>query len=346
MLPRILFTVLIGVLASGNVWAKTVLDSTWRVGTVAIDASAEDWQGSMTFVPGADLHVGVRNDERYLYLCLSSPNRRTTQQAMMRGLIVRFSVKGADPMRIQFPIGLFEDGQPPPLGGSQNRERMREMLREKLDSFLILEGGAHERQRLSVENSLGIEMRTGDKDGWFVYEMKVPLLASDDQPYAIGGSSGVIELRIDTPTIDREAMRSKTGMRGGMGGGGGGRGGGGRGGGMGGGGGGRGGGMGGGRSGAGRGGERPQMPEPLHLKVRIRLASAPSGTDEPTGAIGSPAQAQFNPRERAIARFEAMAPAVGEPLPDLTVYNADGKELRLAELLKGQFSVIVLGCLT
>ena len=92
----------------------------------------------------------------------------------------------------------------------------------------------------------------------------------DSHPYAIGWSSGSINLKIDTPEIDREAMRSQDGMRGGMGGG--------RSGGMG-------GGMGGGRSG-GMGGDRPQMPEPLHIKARIRLASMPLA-DEPTATDGS-----------------------------------------------------------
>ncbi len=63
------------------------------------------------------------------------------------------------------------------------------------------------------------------------------------------------------------------------------------------------------------------------------------------GLAGS-AQAQLNPREQATRRFEATAPAVGEPLPDLVLYDAGGKQLRLGELLQGHYTVIVLGCLT
>ncbi len=58
------------------------------------------------------------------------------------------------------------------------------------------------------------------------------------------------------------------------------------------------------------------------------------------------AQAQLNPRQRAIQRFEATAPAVGEPLPDLAVYDAGGEERQLGQLLQGHYTVIVLGCLT
>ncbi len=63
------------------------------------------------------------------------------------------------------------------------------------------------------------------------------------------------------------------------------------------------------------------------------------------GLAGS-AQAQFNPRQQATGRFEAAAPAVGEPLPDLVVYDAGGEKQRLGQLLQGHYAVIVLGCLT
>ena len=47
-----------------------------------------------------------------------------------------------------------------------------------------------------------------------------------------------------------------------------------------------------------------------------------------------------------LGRFEAVAPAIGEPMPDLTVHDKSGQELRLRELLAGHTTVLVLGCLT
>ena len=63
------------------------------------------------------------------------------------------------------------------------------------------------------------------------------------------------------------------------------------------------------------------------------------------GLAGS-AHAQFDPRQQASRRFEATAPNVGEPLPDVVLYDAGGKGLRVSELLQGHYTVIVLGCLT
>ena len=58
------------------------------------------------------------------------------------------------------------------------------------------------------------------------------------------------------------------------------------------------------------------------------------------------AHAQVDPRQQSARRFDATAPAVGKPLPDLAVYDSGGKKLRLGELLHGHYTVIVLGCLT
>jgi cytochrome oxidase Cu insertion factor (SCO1/SenC/PrrC family) len=43
--------------------------------------------------------------------------------------------------------------------------------------------------------------------------------------------------------------------------------------------------------------------------------------------------------------FVKEKPAVGEMLPDLTVYSPDGKEVKTSSL-RGQHVVLVFGCLT
>ena len=62
--------------------------------------------------------------------------------------------------------------------------------------------------------------------------------------------------------------------------------------------------------------------------------------------LAGAAQAQLDPRQQASRRFEAAAPAIGEPMPDVVLYDAGGKGLRVSELLQGHYTVIVLGCLT
>ena len=46
-----------------------------------------------------------------------------------------------------------------------------------------------------------------------------------------------------------------------------------------------------------------------------------------------------------LNRLEESAPQVGDKLPDVELYDAQGQPLRLSSL-KGSYAVLVLGCLT
>ena len=45
-------------------------------------------------------------------------------------------------------------------------------------------------------------------------------------------------------------------------------------------------------------------------------------------------------------RFEATAPDIGERVPNVPVYTASGEKVRFRNLVRGHYSVVVLGCLT
>ncbi len=68
------------------------------------------------------------------------------------------------------------------------------------------------------------------------------------------------------------------------------------------------------------------------------------GTAAP-GGRGAEARGA-GPRQAVDGRFEAAAPAVGEPMPALTLYDAEGEDVELRQLLHGHYTVMVLGCLT
>ena len=71
----------------------------------------------------------------------------------------------------------------------------------------------------------------------------------------------------------------------------------------------------------------------------------------PTFCLGLVATAVAQPggangRGMLMRNFEEHAPAVGELMPNLPVYDRDGQESNLRELLNGRVTVLVLGCLT
>jgi hypothetical protein len=44
--------------------------------------------------------------------------------------------------------------------------------------------------------------------------------------------------------------------------------------------------------------------------------------------------------------FEEGAPQIGEPLPDITIFDDQGNPVNLRELATENYTVLVLGCLT
>ena len=59
--------------------------------------------------------------------------------------------------------------------------------------------------------------------------------------------------------------------------------------------------------------------------------------------------AAFHPLQAQFGRpgsFSDSVPDVGDALPDLTLHDADGKTVQLQDLLRGHYTVLILGCLT
>lgn len=62
-------------------------------------------------------------------------------------------------------------------------------------------------------------------------------------------------------------------------------------------------------------------------------------------AVPAGAAAQPEKKQKNEADFAKEKPAVGDTLPDLTVYSPDGKEVKLSSL-RGSHVVLTFGCLT
>ena len=59
-----------------------------------------------------------------------------------------------------------------------------------------------------------------------------------------------------------------------------------------------------------------------------------------------PALAWAQPRKKASEEdFVKEKPAVGDPFPDLVVYDPDGKEVKSSSF-RGHYTVLTFGCLT
>lgn len=235
------------------------LNSNWRDREIIVDGNNTEWLGTMYYFEEENISVGLLNDENFMYICMIAEEPLMRAQVMRQGFTLWFDPDGGKEKTfgIKFPIGRQARGITREMREMEpDPERFREAFEKSLAELEILGPGEDVRKRIPVEEARGIEIDMEASSGMLVYELKVPLLFSDQHPYAVGAEAGdSIGIGLEIPKMDRKtirrAMSERMGER--MPGGGG---------------------MGGraGRMGM-RGGRRQQMPSGLKVWVAVRLAS-------------------------------------------------------------------------
>jgi hypothetical protein len=260
---------------------RQVIDSHWRDRDVVIDGDNGEWPGPLVAVEeNHPLLTAAMNDGQYLYVVLSTNDARVRGQIFRQGLVVWFDPSGGDKKHfgVKYPVGVpFEQaggrggyrrggyggGRPPSDSGSSDPTHSTPSDPEPIDRLEVYGPQKDDAHSFVTTMAPGIAVKTGNVEGYAVYELKVPLAKTADAPYAIEAKPGaVIGFGLETPKVEQPSREGHGGGGfGGMGGGMGGRGGGGMGG----------HGGGGGRGGGERGGY--EAPKPLKMWAAIKLAT-------------------------------------------------------------------------
>jgi hypothetical protein len=241
------------------------LESMVRDREIVVDGDAADWQGALKFLEDGNLSYGLANDAQSMYIVFVIGDREVRRQIIMSGLYLWFDPSGEENRRfgLRFPIGLQEDiADMMPLLREQDPNKLSESFEETVKEMLVI--GPHDQswRRAAVGTIDGIETAAKADPNKLVLEFKLPVTNDGQYGYGIGALAGdVIGLGVETPEIDFEDMRGQ--MRSATGGRGGGR-----------------SGMGGGGKGAGNysrgrqpGGQRPDIPDPIKVWTKVRLAA-------------------------------------------------------------------------
>ena len=256
-LSSILIPFLFLLVGCGN--SKLELKSDWRDREITVDGKNADWLGAMLFFEEDNVSVGLLNDENFFYICLIAEDQFIRAQVMRQGFTLWFDPDGGKEKTfgIKYPVGMQASGLRRGMrSDEQSMERSSQTLRRPMIELEILGPGKDEVKKMPIEEVTEIEINIEFSSGMLVYELKVPLVQSQQHPYAIGAEAGSsIGIGLEVSKMKRQDVRRAMS---------GGRGGGGRMGGMRGGAGGR--GMPGGRA-------RPQMGKPLKIWAVVQLAS-------------------------------------------------------------------------
>jgi len=243
-LPFAVLAILAGAVLTGC-GSTAQLSSAWRAPGVTIDSAAREWKSPFTPVKDTHLFVGMQNDSAYFYIRILAPEEEFRRRISGPGMTIWFVPDDGKKVGILYPMGT----------GIHDLE--------------VLGADRDDRTLFSPLQVPGVSVRLGSSDGSSMYELKLPLVASKERPYAVGAPPG------STVRIEIQTEKEIAGGREGGGAGEGRYPGGGEGGGFG--GGRRGGGYGGGRGGRSGGGPGLGRFDPVDFKVDVHLAGPPSG---------------------------------------------------------------------
>ena len=195
---------------------KLELNSHWRDQNITIDGINEEWKNTTTYVDDENVLIGLMNDDEYLYLSLMSNDPFMWNRMTGMGFTIWFDSKGGTKKRfgIQYPLGMHEMGVPMMGWGDheQNREKRHEIIQQSLMELKILGSDKDDWDRMLVKDATGIEVKVNRDSSSFIYELKVPLVKSEQHPYAIGVEPGEkIGIGLEMQKIDRERMMARRG---------------------------------------------------------------------------------------------------------------------------------------
>jgi hypothetical protein len=200
------------------------IDSIWRSEEITIDGNSSDWMGKLIYIEDANVSVGIQNDEDNLYLCLVAENQFIRAQMMSQGMTLWIDPAGGKEkvLGIRYPIGnqsmrMKRQPMSPEEDREARRERLQKAMTEATAELEIIGPGESNIKRLAIDKANGIEVAFQPSSGVTVYELKVPLLPNEQQPFAVGTQAGnTFGMGLEIPKMDRSAMKGA--RQGGMGG--------------------------------------------------------------------------------------------------------------------------------
>lgn len=234
---------------------------------IMIDGKTEDWLSTLSILEDGSVSVGFLNDQENLYVCLIAESGPLQDQIMMQGLTVWFDPQGgtAKAFGIKYPLGVPPGERPMPPQEERERASFEDFSEKTLSELEIIKSKKEAPQKMEIAEAKGIEVKAVPTSERIVYELKIPLLQTDQHPFAVGVQPGkTIGVGFETGklNLDKAPGRPPGGMPGG------------------------GGGMppmGGGFGPSGAGGRggfgmRPEMPKGLKIWAQVQLSSGKSAT--------------------------------------------------------------------
>jgi hypothetical protein len=176
---------------------------------VIVDGKTEDWGGDLFVAEGERIELGFLNDRENLYVCLLTTDNFVRAQILTQGLTVWFDPKGKTDkvFGIKFPVGLPASERKMPLGDNPEGPDLENLPKVPMTEMEIIRSEKEPIQKLKIDEAKGIEVKVVPSSGLIVYELKIPLVKTEQHPIAVGAEPGkTIGIGFETPKFDLSQM--------------------------------------------------------------------------------------------------------------------------------------------
>ncbi len=205
----------------GGCSASVKMNSSYYDKEIKIDGDPSDWNNEIQPIKDKNFSLGFKNDDKFLYLCLTTNDRSKIMLMTRAGFIVWFEPASGskNAFGIRYPLALDQsESQPLP---EMNRDGMQGDMIGKMVNKMILE--QNEFQIVDKEkfpltafpifSNEGIDVKLGYHSNQFVYELKIPLAKNPQFPFAVDTLPGEkVKIKFETEEVKFENTRGNENM--------------------------------------------------------------------------------------------------------------------------------------
>ncbi len=185
------------------------LSSVWKNTDIKIDANPDEWKAILQDIPDRPFGIGMQNDDKFLYLCISSWDRSINEQIVRHGLTMTFETNSGkhSVFGIHFPVGMTREEIKQAMEENPDHEHglMKDLFDRSLEKLEVLGPTQSDTlpMKLNQADACGLLLRIQySPKGNFVYEAKIPLREDSANKFAIGiGQDTVIQLKCETANL-------------------------------------------------------------------------------------------------------------------------------------------------
>jgi hypothetical protein len=224
--------------------------STWCNGEVVIDGidSGAEWENARYYLSEQKVTIGLKNDDKYLYVRLSTSDHGRQRQILSSGgylwcdgtgtskktFGIHFPIGSRGNMERQKPDGSGKNMEQRPMQGNdsggmggfdkddlkESGEMLKKMLLQVNNEIEIIGPGKNSKTKMYINEAekSGILARIDESKGSIVYELKIPFERNESQPYGIGSlKNNKVAIGLDLPAMSmmRQQGKDNSGRQGG-----------------------------------------------------------------------------------------------------------------------------------